>query len=271
MYTNYANGVQNGSAGAFGSQYNLLISGKTDYTGSTGFMVKNDTTISDGQSHRGFIMKQDSSDNSYFDFRTQAGGVKNLTFTLQDDANPNDKYPMMILTDDGNIVSQTTYGMIISGRMNASQYYVGQADTRPVNSPGVYLGFNNDTTGYFNINKGSGTGGFNFQTYDKNGALTQTNLAMNAAGTVQVPYDQATGATQDNETTAMMVFDATGNVVRSYQQNARFRNIETRVGTLETETVVQVPQKVNEIISRLNTLKVWNTAIGNITLPQPSP
>jgi len=270
MYTNYAYGVQNGTAGKYGANYNLLVTGTSDYSGSTGIMIKNNITLNDGQSRRGFMMKQDSDDNAFLDFRTQAGGVKNLTFRLQDDNSPDNKYPMMVLTDDGNIVSVGTYGMIINGRIKASQYYVNQPDNRIPDKPGVYLGMDATNKGYFNINKGSGTGGFTFKTHDANGNETQTNLSLKAAGSVQIPYYQATGDTQDSETTALMAFDSNGNIVRTFKQNQRVRSIENRVTTLETNVVSNVPQKVNEIIGRLNTLKIWNTKISNINLPTPS-
>ena len=270
MYTNYAYGVQNGTAGQSGSNYNLLISGTTDYSGSTGIMIKNNITLNDGQSRRGFMMKQDSDDNAFLDFRTQTGGVKNLTFRLQDDNSPDNKYPMMILTDDGNVVSAKTYGMIINGRVKASQYYVNQADNRVPDEPGVYLGMDSTNKGYFNINKGSGTGGFTFKTHDAQGNETQTNLSLKAAGSVQIPYySTVTTDTQDSETTALMAFDSDGNIVRNFKQNQRVRSIETRVSTIESNVVSNIPQKVNEIIGRLNTLKVWSTSISDIILPSP--
>ena len=158
----------------------------------------------------------------------------------------------------------------MTGRFKASQYYIGQTDTRVPTSAGVYLGQNSSTTGYFNINKGTGVGGFNFQTYDANGNLLQNNMSMNASGTVQVPYySTVTTDSADSETTAMAVFDATGNLVRSYQQNARFRGVENRLNVLEGETVASVPVKVNEIIGRLNTLKIWNTQIAGLTMGAP--
>jgi hypothetical protein len=148
-------------------------------------------------------------------------------------------------------------------------YYVNQPDTRTPNKPGVYLGLDATNTGYFNINKGSGTGGFTFKTHDNNGNETQTNLSLHAAGSIQIPYYQATGDTQDSETTALMAFDSNGNIVRTFKQNQRVRSIETRVTTIESNVVANIPQKVNEIIGRLNTLKVWNTNISNINLPTP--
>ena len=268
MYTNYAYGVQN-QTGTPSANYNLFVTGTNDYTGSTGFMIKNDTTLS-GPNKKGTRIFQDSTDNAYLDFRTTAtDGAKSFAFRLQDDSSPSTFNNMLTLNKD-TVVDTSVYGASIAGRVKASQFYVNQPDTRAPTTAGVYLGQNNATTGYFNINKGTGSGGFNFQTFNADGVTNKTNLSLNGSGSVQIPYySTVTTDSQDSETTAMAVFDSTGNLVRSYQQNQRFRSVETRLNTLEGEVVASVPIKVNEIITRLNTLKIWNTKIANLSLSAP--
>ena len=100
MYTNYAYGVQNGSAGAAGSSYNLFVTGTSDYSGATGFMLKSDTTQS-AAGNKGTRISHDNTDNSYLDFRTNAtDGAQNLAFRLQDDANPTSFSNMLVLNKD---------------------------------------------------------------------------------------------------------------------------------------------------------------------------
>ena len=268
MYTNYAYGVQN-QTGTSSANYNLFVTGTNDYTGSTGFMIKNDTTLS-GPNKKGTRIFQDNTDNAYLDFRTTAtDGDKSFAFRLQDDASPSTFNNMLTLNKD-TVADTSVYGASISGRVKASQFYVNQPDTRAPNTAGIYMGQNNSTTGYFNINKGTGSGGFNFQTFNADGVTNKTNLSLNGSGSVQIPYySTVTTDSQDSETTAMVVFDSTGNLVRSYQQNQRFRSVETRLNNLEGTVVASVPVKVNEIIGRLNTLKIWNTQIAGLNISAP--
>ena len=62
MYTNYAYGVQN-QTGTPSGNYNLFVTGTNDYTGSTGFMIKNDVTQS-GPNKKGTRIFQDNTDNA---------------------------------------------------------------------------------------------------------------------------------------------------------------------------------------------------------------
>ena len=268
MYTNYAYGVQNQTGTPSGS-YNLFVTGTNDYSGATGFMIKNDTTLS-GPNKKGTRIFQDSTDNAYLDFRTTAtDGSNSFAFRLQDDSSPSTFNNMLTLNKD-TVSDTSVYGATVNGRVKASQFFVNQADIRAPNTAGVYLGQNNATTGYFNINKGTGSGGFNFQTFNADGVTNKTNLTLNGAGSVQIPYySTVTTDSQDSETTAMAAFDASGNIVRSSQQNQRFRGVETRLNNLEGTVVASVPIKVNEIVTRLNTLKIWNTKIANLSVSAP--
>ena len=268
-YTNYTSGVQTGTQGDPNSTYNLLISGGSDYPQQSGLLLRNDITVDDGQSHTGARIFQDNNDNAYFDFRTIAGGQKNMAFRLQDDANPSQPATNMLLLTDDNKSSTSTYGAILNGRMNASQYYVGQADTRAPMTAGMYMGFDNNTKGYFNVNKGTGTGGFQFQTFKSNGQLDKINLNLESSGVVQAPYYSASANTLDSETVAIAGFDSQGNLVRSFQQNNRFRSIESRVAILEGETVQGIPQKMNELITRFNNLHFYSNNIQPLVFPDP--
>jgi hypothetical protein len=269
-YTNYVVGVPAASGANTGGAYNFLVSGGNDYTGASGMMIKNDTTQS-AAGNKGTRIFQDSSDNAYYDFRTNAtDGAQNLAFRLQDDSTPTSFSNMLVLNKDITASNTNVYGATVGGRVKASQFYVGQNDTRAPMTAGVYMGFDSNTTGYFRVNKGTGTGGFTFNTYNANGSLAQTNMNMNAVGTVQIPAYQNSGATQDSETTAFATFDATGNLVRDYSQNQRIRSIETRVAVLESETVASVPEKVNEVIGRINSLNFFSSPIANLVIPGPA-
>jgi hypothetical protein len=175
---------------------------------------------------------------------------------------------MLVLNKD-TITSTSVYGATVGGRVKASQYYAGTADTRAPNLPGVYMGFDSSTVGYFKVNKGTGTGGFTFNTYNANGSLDKNNMNLFAAGNVQVPYYSTTSDTQDSETTAFATFDSNGNIIRDYKQNQRIRSIENRVATLESQTVASVPEKVNEVIGRINSLNFFSSPISNLVVPAP--
>lgn len=253
-YTTYTQGIQDSA----GSSYNFLVSGKSDYNNS-GLMIKGDTS-----SAKGTRISQDSNDNAFFDLRTTAGGAKNIKMRLQDHATGNFN-EMLVLTDDDKS-STSTYGAQVGGRVKASQFYVGEADVRAHDSQGVYVGQNADKVAYFNINKGSGTGGFKFGTYASDGSLAQSNLELAADGTVKIDKYKATTDEKDSEDNAIASFDANGNLVRNFQQNARLRSIEERVTDLETETIQTVPAKVNQIINRINGLKFFSTDIAILSI-----
>lgn len=257
-YVQYTEGVKDST----NSAYNFLVSGKGDYNNS-GLMIKGDTS-----SAKGTHIHQDASDNAYFDLRTTAGGAKNIAMRLQNHADGTTAN-MLVLTDDDKS-STSTYGAQVGGRVKASQFYVGEADTRAHTSQGVYVGQDGSSVGYFNINKGaSGTGGFKFGTYAADGTLAQSNLELAADGSVKIDKYKATTNAADSETNAIASFDASGNLVRNYQQNARLRSIEERVTDLETETTQTVPAKVNQIIGRINGLKFFSNDIESLVINAP--
>ena len=184
-----------------------------------------------------------------------------MTFRHKDNASGSVS-SMLELTNDSSL-SGNGYGATVNGRVNASSYYVGQVDTRaPVNT-GVYMGTDGNV-GYFNINKGSGTGGFAFNTYNADGSILQSNLNLKASGVVQASYYSSTENAADSETVAIGGFDASGNIVRNYAANARFRSIESRLTAAEAEVNGPVLTKVNEVISRLNGLNFFSQNIETL-------
>lgn len=250
-YIKYAEGLANQTS----QSYNFLVSGKGDFTGSSGLMIKGDTS-----SAKGTRIAQDSSDNAFFDLRTTKGGVKNISMRLVDDATGN-AANMLVLTDDDKS-STSTFGANVSGRVKASQLHVGEADTRAPVAAGVYVGHDASNIAYLKVNKGAaGTGGFKFATHANDGSEAQVNLELLDSGHVKAVKYSKTADSLDSETHAIAAFDDNGQLVRSYQQNARFRSVETRLSSIEEDTLTGTPIKVNEIIRRINSLKFFSTDI----------
>jgi hypothetical protein len=124
--------------------------------------------------------------------------------------------------------------------------------------------------GYFNINKGAGSGGFAFNTYNADGSLLQRNMNLLASGVVQASYYTASSNAADIEAFAIAGMDASGNLVRNYSANARYRALESRMTVIEGELTGDVPVKVNEIITRLNGLNFFSQNISSIAVFTPS-
>lgn len=256
-YIKYAEGLTDSTAGT----YNFLVSGKDNYTNASGLMIKGDTN-----SAKGTRIAQDSNDNAFFDLRTTKGGVKNISMRLVDHATGTASN-MMVLTDDDKSAT-STFGASVTGRVKASQYHVGEADTRAPVASGVYVGHDASNIAYLKVNKGaSGSGGFKFATHNADGSELQVNLELLADGHVKAIKYSATGNSLDTETnSAIAAFDANGQLVRSYQQNARFRSLEGRLDAVEADTLSGTPLKVNEIIRRLNSLKFFSSDIPLLDL-----
>ena len=251
-YIKYAEGLTNDSA----LTYNFLVSGKSNYTNSSGLMIKGDTG-----SAKGTRIAQDASDNAFFDLRTTKGGVKNISMRLLDDANGGAASNLLVLTDDDKSLT-SVFGANVTGRVKASQLHVGEADTRVPVAAGVYVGHDASTTAYLKVNKGaSGTGGFNFATHADDGSVAQVNLELLADGYVKAVKYSSTADTLDTEANAIAAFDSQGKLVRNFQQNARFRSAESRLDSIESDTLLTTPIKVNEIVRRINSLKFFSTDI----------
>ena len=262
-YKTYTQGVQQGT-GITGS-YDFLVSGLDDYTKSAGLMIKGNTT-----SNKGTHLFQDDSDNAYLDLRSTAGGVKNINMRIQD--NVSGAFSTALQLTDDDLSKTGVYGATVGGRVKASAFYVGDIDDRTPSAAGVYVGQDASNVATFKINKGTGSGGFKFNTYDATGNISKNNMNLNADGSVQIVGYQKTNDSNDSETTAIAAFDASGNIVRSYQTNQRLRSVENRVSTLETETISNIPIKVNEIIARINGLKFFSNGIESLSIPAaPTP
>jgi len=269
-YTNYISGTPNGTAGQSGSYYNLLITGGTDYTSSSGIMVKNDVT-SASVGKPGTRIFQDSDDNAFLDFRTTAvDGSKSLTFRIKDDLNPaNPAVNMLNLTKD-DLSSTSVYAANIAGRVKASQFALQQTDTRAPNAAGMYISKDTNNLAYFKTHPGSsGTGGFKFQTTDVNGINPTTNLTLNSVGTVTAPYYQSTGNTDDSETNAIAAFGADGTLVRDYSQNKKIRDLQSNLNRSISQSTQQLANKINELVTRMNGFRIYNNPI--ISLPVGTP
>jgi hypothetical protein len=265
-YIKYAEGLTSAETGASGT-YNFLVSGKTDYQGSSGLMIKGDTN-----SAKGTRIAHDSNENAFFDLRTTKGGVQNISMRLIDDVTGNASN-MLVLTDDDKS-GASVFGASVTGRVKASQYHVGEADTRAPAASGVYLGHDASNLAYLKVNKGAaGTGGFKFATHNADGSEAQVNLELLADGYVKAIKYGVTNDSLDTETnSAIAAFDSNGQLVRSFQQNARFRSIEARLDSVEEDTLSGTPLKVNEIIRRLNSLKFFSSDIPLLdagTAPAP--
>lgn len=257
MYSTYLSSI--GSNGNF----SLLVSGGNDYSNS-GVMIKNDTTIG-----KGLGIRHSSDDNTTIDFRTQAGGSKSFTFRLQDDSSPSTSHNMLSLSDD-NLSSSSNYAVQVGGRIKASQFHTNTADTRPVTSPGLYIGHDSSNKAYLKINRGTGIGGFAFRTYDSSGNLHKSHMELSEYGYVKLPQYSETNDTLDNEASAIASFDENGQLVRSYKQNARLRSVEDRTQSSEEVVYYKTPTLINSIIRRINSLEFFSTPISEISLGTPS-
>jgi hypothetical protein len=249
----YGNYIQ-GSTDSTNNAYNLLISGAPSGYTSSGINIGGDTSTT-----YGVKITSDSTHNAFMDVR---GDASNKIAFRHKDQTSGTVTAMLDLTNDSSLTG-SGYGATVNGRMNASSYYVGSVDTRAPTSTGVYMGTDGNV-GYFNINKGSGTGGFAFKTYNADGSMLQDNLNLKASGIVQASYYTATGNSADSESVAIAGFDASGNIVRHYESNARFRTIESRLTAAESSVSGPVTSKVNEVINRLNGLNFFSQTISTI-------
>ena len=257
----YGNYIQ-GAVDTANNGYNLLISGAPSGYTQSGLMIGGDTSTT-----YGVRVSKDATNNAYLDMRGDATNALALRYK---DNTTGTVTSMLALTNDAAL-SGEGYGATVSGRVNASAYYVGQADTRAPAQAGVYMAMDGSNVGKFSINKGTGTGGFQFNTYNANGTLAQSNLNLLPSGVVQAAYYNATGNASDSEAVAIAGLDADGKLVRNYAANARFRAVEARLTALETDLVGNVPAKVNEIVTRLNGLNFFSQNIATIAAFAPAP
>lgn len=255
-YGNYLEGSYN----SLDNSYNVLLSGASSGYTSSSLMIGGDTSTV-----YGLKITKDSTNNAYLDLRADMSNY--MAFRYKD--NTTGVISSMLELANDSSLTGTGFGAIINGRMNASSYYVGSSDTRAPVDTGLYMGYDADTIGYFKINKGTGTGGFSFRTYNEDGTLLQTNLNLLGSGVIQASYYTATGNASDTEKVALMGFDESGNVVRTYESNSRFRSLEARFTAVENDLTGEVPSKINEIISRLNGLQFFSQLINSVAVFTP--
>jgi hypothetical protein len=241
--------------------YNVLLSGAPSGYTSSGLNIGGDTSTM-----YGVKLSKDATNNAYLDLRADMSNKMSLRYK---DNSSGTVSSMLDLVNDSALSSTSSYGATVNGRVKASSYYAGSIDTRaPVNT-GVYQGYDGNV-GYFNINKGSGSGGFSFKTYNADGSLLQSNLNLLASGVIQAAYYTATGNAADSEAVSIAGMDASGNLVRNYAANARFRALEARATAIENDLTGGVPTKVNEIVTRLNGLNFFSQNIATIAVFTPS-
>ena len=201
------------------------------------------------------------------DLRAADGNTMSFRYTTDGSAMNN----MLQLANDTTLSNLGRYAATVGGRVNASAFYVNGTtiDSRAPTAQGLYMGLNTATVGQFNINKGaSGTGGFQFNTFDASGNLLKNNMNLLANGQVQAVYYNSTGNSSDFEAVAIAGFDANGNLVRNYAANQRFRLAEARLTAIENDLVLNgsanIVTKVNDIINRLNGLNFFSSNIVSI-------
>ena len=249
-----------GSVDSGNNAYNVLISGAPSGYTTSGVNIGGDTSTM-----YGVKISTDSTKNAFLDLRADMSNKMSLRY--KDNATGS-LTSMLDLTNDAALTG-AGYGAEVNGRVKASSYYVGSVDTRAPVNPGVYMAMDGNV-GNFNINKGSGSGGFKFNTYNADGSLLQNNLNLLASGVVQASYYTATGNAADSEAVALAGIDASGNLVRNYAGNARFRALEARMTAVEGDLTGGVPTKVNEIVTRLNGLNFFSQNIATLATFNPS-
>ncbi len=233
--------------------YNLLITG--DPVGDGSGKMTSSISIGGNGDIFGIKLTKDSSNNVFIDHRGDT-----LAFRHEDESSGTIT-SLMELVNDSSLTDAISYGLSISGRVKASAYHAGSIDTRTPTESGVYMGMGDDNIGYFNVNKGDGVGGFTFSTYSANGTLLQTNMKLLDSGDIQAPYYKSTDNEHDIEDVAYMGIDADGNLVRHYMANARMRGLEGRISMVENNLEGDVPEKVNEIVERLNDVSFFSENI----------
>lgn len=255
----YSNYVQ-GSVDTANNGYNLLISGAPSGYTQSGLMIGGDTNTVYGAR-----VATDASHNVHIDMRADASNV----MSMRHKDNASGSITSMLDLSNDSALTGSGYGAIVNGRVNASSYYVGHVDTRTPANTGVYVSMNGSNIGQFNINKGSGSGGFQFNTFNANGALQQNNLTLHASGTVTVPYYANTGNSGDSDAVAIAGFDTDGNLVRNFGANMANRARDARIAAIETNLISNLPDKMNEVITRVNGLNFFSQNIETIAVYVP--
>jgi hypothetical protein len=252
--TNYVQGVTTGS------QYNLLISGGDEYKQASGIFLGSDI-----RSNKGAQLMFANNGNTFMDFNSAATNAMNFRYTSNGVGYNN---MLQLMTED--TANSTRYVADINGRMKASQYVVDAAynEARAIasNRGALYMGQNNSGS-YFVMNPNGNTADFNFKVTHSNGTDNKTLMTMRGNGQIQTVFYNKTSNSDDSEPVAVAGFDDNGNLVRKYEVNARIRTVETAVNTIASSVGVGLQSKVNEVISRLNSLNFYSSNITWYEIP----
>jgi hypothetical protein len=251
MY-NLTNGVFTDDNG-----YGVLLTGAPNGYQSTSIYIGADTNYAPGIR----FMYNNSSNHMTTDLR----GSDTSTLSFRHTTNGSSFSNMLTLANDTSVSNALRYGATVGGRMNASSYVVSSTDTRAPTSTGLYLSLDGSTVGSFSVNKGSGSGGFSFSTYNSDGSLSKNNLNLLSNGLVQAPLYNVTTSLSDTDPVAIMGFDSNGNMVRNYTANQRFRVAESRLTAIENDLTINIPVKLNEIVTRITDLNFFSQNIAYIT------
>lgn len=264
-YTNYAQGIFNGTAGQASASYNLLISGGSDYAQHSGIYLGGNT--SNGNS--GLHVYQNASKDAYIDLLANATNQLGFRYTSNGSTFNN----MMTLMND-NMSNSSINAATVNGRVAASQFFVNGTlgDVRAPTAQGLYVATSAAGAANFNVNPGAnGTAGFAFTSYNANGSNPVSNLVLNANGSVLMSYYNVTSVPADimEGNQAIATFDLSGNLVRNYGINSRIRTVESTLATINTDLTAGLTTAVNGIITRLNNLNFYsnNLALYGVAYP----
>jgi hypothetical protein len=256
MY-NFTNGVFTSDNG-----YGVLLTGSPSGYQSTSVYLGADTHCASGIR----FMYNNSSNNFTSDLR--GSDTSNLSF--RHTTNGSSFSNMLTLANDTSISNTLRYGATVGGRMNASSYVVSGTDIRAPTRVGLYMSLDGSTVGSFSVNKGTGSGGFSFSTYNSDGSLYKNNLNLDSTGLIQAPSYNVTTSLADTESVAIMGLDSNGNLVRNFMGNQRFRVAEARLTAIENDLTINIPVKLNEIVSRIDNFNFFSSNVEYITPFVPS-
>lgn len=252
-YGNYLEGTFD----TINNGYTLVVSGSSSGYQSSGLSIGGDTS-----STYGFKLSTDQTKNALLDVR---GDSANTMSFRHKDHSTSVISTMLELANDSSLTGNG-FGAIINGRVSASAYYVGQIDTRAPTLPGVYMSNDVNNVGKFSVNKGDGTGGFSFSTYDASGNVLTNNLNLLNTGEDHIPFYGATENEDDIDDIAIVGVDRTGKIVRFFDINARLQALEERTADLEDEMGAGVGDTMNNVINLTNSMGLSSVALP--TLPK---
>jgi hypothetical protein len=257
---NYVQGIYTGNKTESTSQYNLLISGGDDYKQSSGLYIANDI-----RSNKGAQLMFASNGNTFMDFNSAVSNAMNFRYTSNGVGYNN---MLQLMTEDAG--NATRYVADINGRVKASQYVVdasyNESRTIVPDKGALYVGQNN-TGSYFIMNPNGNTAAFDFKVTNTNGTANRTVMTMRGNGQIQTVFYNKTANSDDSEEVAVAGFDNDGNLVRKYEVNARIRTVETAVNTIASSVGQGLTNKVNEVITRLNSLNFYSNNIKLYEIP----